>query len=145
MSSTGLVGREDSGSPDIMSVSDLQDVDLLVRKTEALERETALSRMRNHVFVEDVDDSTRNVRLDSETKGLMTRACELRGLYDACDEDPDGNDGKGGANEEPRSDASSTTRKGQGRCSPEAERVERHVLPHLREADRAVTAQHQQP
>ena len=45
----------------------------------------------------------------------------------------------------PRSDASSTTRKGQGRCSPEAKRVERHVLPHLREADRAVTAQHQQP
>ncbi|EJK64697.1 hypothetical protein THAOC_14541 [Thalassiosira oceanica] len=107
VSSTGLVGREDSGSPDMMRVSDLQDVDLLVRKTEALERETAISRMGKHVFVEDVDDSTRNVRLDSETKDLMTRASELRGLYDVKEEDHDANDGKGGANEDPRSDTSS--------------------------------------
>ena len=107
VSSTGLVGREDSGSPDITSVSDLQDVDLLVKKTEALERETAMSRMGRHVFVEDVDDSTLNVRLDSETRGLMTRAGELRGLYDVIDEVPDANDGKGGESEGPQSDNSS--------------------------------------
>ena len=111
VSSTGLVGREDSGSPDIMSVSDLHDVDVLVKKTEALERETAMSRMGKHVFVEDVDDSTRNVRLDSEAKGLMTRAGDLRGLYDVSDEGPDANDGEGGANEEPPSDASSRGQK----------------------------------
>lgn len=72
VASTGRIGRgEDTQSENMVSASELIDVDALLKKTRMQEIEKARIRIANHVYVEDVDDRTRLVPIDQEVKRLM--------------------------------------------------------------------------
>jgi len=47
-----------------------------------MEKDEASMRIKNHIYVEDVDDRTRNVKLDKEAKRLEKMKKALAGLYD---------------------------------------------------------------
>lgn len=57
------------------------DVDALLRKTKLDALDEAKVRIDNHIYVEDVDERTRQVKVDSETQKLIKRMEELKALY----------------------------------------------------------------
>ena len=81
IASTGILGHEGTGSPGIEKVSDLIDVDALAERKRKQERAESIRRMRTHMYVEDVDDNTVNVRLDKEARRYLKSSEKLRGLY----------------------------------------------------------------
>eukprot|EP00986_Skeletonema_menzelii_P009085 scaffold4054_cov142-Skeletonema_menzelii.AAC.8 len=82
VASTGFLAREDVGSAAVMGASDLVDIDALVKKVKRMEKDEASMRIKNHIYVEDVDDRTRNVKVDKEAKRLEKSQKALAGLYD---------------------------------------------------------------
>ncbi|KAK1744869.1 hypothetical protein QTG54_004160 [Skeletonema marinoi] len=82
VASSGFLAREDVGSAAVMGASDLVDIDALVKKVKRMEKDEASMRIKNHIYVEDVDDRTRNVKLDKEAKRLEKMKKALAGLYD---------------------------------------------------------------
>jgi hypothetical protein len=79
LASTGRIGREDTGSDILVTASELAEVDALLSTTRMRELDEARVRIANHVYVEDVDDSTRRVPVDREVRRLMKMGEELRG------------------------------------------------------------------
>jgi hypothetical protein len=79
IASTGRIGREDTGSDILVTASELAEVDALLSTTRMRELDEARVRIANHVYVEDVDDSTRRVPVDREVRRLMKMCEELRG------------------------------------------------------------------
>lgn len=77
IAATGIIGREDTGSDKLVQASELSDVDALLKKTRQQEIESAQVRIANHIYVEDVDERTRKVKIDSEAKQLMDKAKEM--------------------------------------------------------------------
>ncbi|KAL7544114.1 hypothetical protein ACHAXR_013556 [Thalassiosira sp. AJA248-18] len=82
VASTGRIGREDTGSPAFVAASELTDVDALLKKTRRAEIEAAEVRIAKHVYVEDVDERTRKVKLDKEANRLLKMGKELGSLYE---------------------------------------------------------------
>jgi len=82
VASTGFIGREDVGSAAVMGASDLIDIDALVKKVKRMEKDETSIRIKNHIYVEDVDDRTRTVKVDKEAKRLEKMKKELAVLYD---------------------------------------------------------------
>ena len=82
VASTGFLGREDVGSAAVVGASDLVDVDALVKKVKQMEKDEASMRIKNHIYVEDVDDRTRKVKVDKEAKRLEKMKKQLSNLYD---------------------------------------------------------------
>ncbi|KAL9181531.1 hypothetical protein ACHAXT_010336 [Thalassiosira profunda] len=116
VAATGNVERENAGSPEFLSASELTDVDALMKKTRMMELEDHRMRIRNHVYVEDVDERTRKVKVDQEAKRLMRMQEEMGALYeDFVDEKHDTEEERG---EEKVSAKEST--EGEGDDSPEA-------------------------
>ena len=81
IASSGILGHEGTGSPGIEKVSDLIDVDALAERKRKQERAESIRRMRTHMYVEDVDDNTVNVKLDKEARRYLKSSEKLRGLY----------------------------------------------------------------
>lgn len=81
IASAGLIGHEDTGAPGITKVSDLIDVDALIERTKRQEKQQAIRKMRTHMYVEDVDDRTVNVRLDKEARRYLKSSAKLSNLY----------------------------------------------------------------
>lgn len=81
IASTGMLGHGDMGSPGVEKVSDLIDVDALVERTKRQEKQDAIRRMRTHMYVEDVDDRTVNVKLDKEARRYLKSSKKLSKLY----------------------------------------------------------------
>lgn len=84
IASTGI-NREDTASEIYEAASELTDVDALLKKTKMQEIEAARVRIANHVYVEDVDERTRKVEVDQETRRLLKMGDELNGFYDGRD------------------------------------------------------------
>jgi hypothetical protein len=81
IASTGRLGREDVSSPGITRVSDLVDIDALMKKTRELEADEARIQIKNHIYVEDIDERTRNVKIDKDARQLLKTGRELGKLY----------------------------------------------------------------
>ena len=81
VASTGFLSREDVGSSAVLAASDLVDIDALFKKVKRMEKDEASMRIKNHIYVEDVDDRTRNVKVDKEAKRLQKMKNEFSGLY----------------------------------------------------------------
>lgn len=86
VASTGNLPREDTGSPTFASASELTDVDALLKRTRMQEIEDAKVRIANHIYVEDVDDRTRKVKVDKEATRLMKMKEEMESLYEDYEE-----------------------------------------------------------
>lgn len=82
VSSTGMLGREDTEASRVEGAPDLVDIDALLKRTKNMEIAEAKARIKNHQYVEDIDERTMNVKISGETKQLMTRAEELSDLYE---------------------------------------------------------------
>jgi len=82
VASTGILGREDMGSPVFEKASELTDVDALLAKTRRKEIERARRRIANRVYVEDVDERTRKVKVDKEARRLLKKGKELATFYE---------------------------------------------------------------
>ena len=102
VASTGIIGREDVGSAAVMGASDLVDIDALVKKVKKMEKDEAGVRIKNHIYVEDVDDRTRNVKLDKDARRLHKMKNEFAGFY--------GNDGSKSSSEEEKEDTTTSTK-----------------------------------
>jgi len=87
LASTGRIGREDTRSEKYEVASELTDVDALLKKTKMQEIEAAKVRIANHIYVEDVDERTRKVKVDKETKRLLRMGEELNGFYEEKEEE----------------------------------------------------------
>lgn len=87
IASTGRIGREDTSSEMYQIASELTDVDALLKKTKMMELEAAKVRIKNHIYVEDVDERTRKVKVDQETKRLLKMGDQLNGFYEEKDEE----------------------------------------------------------
>ncbi|KAL7550084.1 hypothetical protein ACHAWF_013316 [Thalassiosira exigua] len=112
IASSGNVPRENAESPVFFGAPELTDVDALTRRVRNRELDDARRRIREHVYIEDVDDRTRKVVVDREAKRLMRMQETLGGLYDDLDQvnavgaDADeGGEGGEGPSEEGSSDA----------------------------------------
>jgi len=81
IASTGIIGHEDVGSPAITSASDLIDIDAMVEQKKKEEKQEAIRKMRNHIYVEDVDDKSVNVKIDKDARRLLKSSEKLRSLY----------------------------------------------------------------
>lgn len=79
---TNNVPSPDASSPVFVSASELMDVDARLKKTRLHELEDAKVRIDNHVYVEDVDERTRRVKVDREARQLLKMQEELVSLYD---------------------------------------------------------------
>mmetsp|Transcript_26154 Transcript_26154/g.53055 ORF Transcript_26154/g.53055 Transcript_26154/m.53055 type:complete len:540 (+) Transcript_26154:40-1659(+) len=79
LAATDLLGREDSDSAGIQRTSELIDVDALFKQTKSNEEEDARLKIKNHLYVEDVDPTSVNVKLDSEAKRLLGKGSEFLG------------------------------------------------------------------
>ncbi|KAL3790687.1 hypothetical protein HJC23_009787 [Cyclotella cryptica] len=79
--STGIIGHEDVGSPAVTRASDLLDIDALVERKKKEEKQEAITKMRNHIYVEDVDDKSVNVKIDKEARRLLKSSEKLKSLY----------------------------------------------------------------
>lgn len=82
IAATGAVSREEYGSPTFMGASELTDVEALMKKTRNQEIEEARVRIANHIYVEDVDERTRMVKVDKEAKRLLKMGEEMGNLYE---------------------------------------------------------------
>jgi hypothetical protein len=92
VASTGRTGRgEDTTSENLVTASELVDVDALLKKTRMQEIEKARTRIANHVYVEDVDDRTRLVPIDQEVKRLMKMDKKLKGLNEKANDEEEAN------------------------------------------------------
>lgn len=78
IAATGKIGREDTGSDNVVTASELTDVDALLKKTKLQEIEKAEVRIANHVYIEDVDERTRKVQIDKEARRLMKSKEEFK-------------------------------------------------------------------
>eukprot|EP00574_Skeletonema_japonicum_P006251 CAMPEP_0201725288 /NCGR_PEP_ID=MMETSP0593-20130828/8729_1 /ASSEMBLY_ACC=CAM_ASM_000672 /TAXON_ID=267983 /ORGANISM="Skeletonema japonicum, Strain CCMP2506" /LENGTH=513 /DNA_ID=CAMNT_0048216641 /DNA_START=31 /DNA_END=1572 /DNA_ORIENTATION=- len=94
VASAGFLAREDVGSAAVVGASDLVDIDALVKKVKRMERDEASMRIKNHIYVEDVDDRTRKVKVDKEAKRLEKSKKALAGLYDLTKASGDGGEEK---------------------------------------------------
>ena len=77
LASSSYVVRERAGSDKLVTASELTDVDALAKATRMRELKEAEVRIKNHIYIEDVDPRSRKVKLDHEAKRLMKAKKEL--------------------------------------------------------------------
>jgi len=82
VASTGTIAHMDFGSPEFVQASELTDVDALAKKVRMQEIADAKVRIANHIYVEDVDDRTRKVKVDQEVTRLLKMQKEMGSVYD---------------------------------------------------------------
>jgi len=90
--STGAIQREDTGSPSFVRASELTDVNALMKKTRMNEIDDAKFRIANHLYVEDVDERSRKVKVDQEATRLLKMGNNLGTFYEDMDKVDDEDD-----------------------------------------------------
>ena len=83
--SGGAVPREDTGSPEQVKAPELTDVNALMKKTRMKELADAQMRIDNHIYVEDVDERTRKVKVDREATRLLKMKASMDNFYEDVD------------------------------------------------------------
>lgn len=97
IASTGDMARVDLDSPVFLGASELTDVDALFKKTRKQEIQEARVRIASHVYVEDVDERTRKVKIDREATRLLKMGEKLGNFYEDFDKDEEAAEGEDGA------------------------------------------------
>ena len=100
ISSTGNIFREDTEGQSAVVAPELTDADARLKKTRAQELEDARVRIKNHIYVEDVDENTRKVKTDQEANRLLKMGAQFEGLYDQLGDDKDDGDAPDAADEQ---------------------------------------------